>query len=235
VPSAQPGIHGRVTINGSPAAGHSVEAFSCTTDACTVAGVTQTTATGHYLFANLGSAAAGSWYYTRWRNTTADTKLLSVWYGPSIFDYQAGTNADGGSFDVANVELIAPPIDASVTLPQEFNWSTRGIATDSYRLVIFNPTTGQILGRTVLLGNVDHANVASLPSGITPGVAYGWYPAVYDSTATDSYGVPYYYRLVTFQSTSMTDAGWSQPARAISDRLSDCVTRGPGIPCPRSE
>jgi hypothetical protein len=143
-------------------------------------------------------------YYVRYGPNTAQPDYLHNWHGPNISTYTAGDSVPGGDFDIANVSLLSPANGITVTLPVTFTWQMRGVASDTYRWVLFEPGTGTVLNVSDDLGSVGSYTLTSLPDGVDYDEAYGWYARVYNGP--DSYGIPYYYRAVTFSS-----GGTSQP------------------------
>jgi hypothetical protein len=196
------GIVGVVTIGGAPAAGRTLELVLCLTTGCSRHAQTLTTVSGQYQFTGQPSISGSAYYLVHWANETNDSQLLSHWYGPPLTNYQSGQTRSGGDFDLRGYSLLSPPGGAVVSLPVEFRWTRRGIAGDSYRLVIFDLATRDPVARTTLLGDVDRVTITGLPSSIVVGREYGWYPVVYGNGNPDSYGLPFFYRRITFSSAA---------------------------------
>ena len=142
----------------------------------------------------------GQTYYVRYGPNSIEPWCLFAWYGPDITSYTAGTSVHGGDFDIANVSLLSPDPGATLSLPITFTWQRRGVATDTYRWVLFDPSdpsTGWITGD---LGYVDSFTLSNLPSGAEHGKEYGWYVEVYNGP--DSFGASFYYHPITFSATA---------------------------------
>lgn len=196
------GIVGVVTIGGAPAVGRTLDLMLCLTTGCSRQAQTLTTAGGHYQFIGQPSISGSAYYLVHWANETNDPQLLSHWYAPPLTNYRAGETRSGGDFDLRGYLLLSPPGGAVMSLPVEFRWTRRGIAGDSYRLVIFDLATRDPVARTTLLGDVDRVTITGLPSSIVVGREYGWYPVVYGNGNPDSYGLPFFYRRITFSSAA---------------------------------
>ena len=89
--------------------------------------------------------------------------ILYAWYGSIITPaYTSGTRLHGGSFDIANVDLLSPAYGATVSLPATFTWQRRGLAGDTYRIFLFDLDTGDgALTRD--LGDTGSTTLTSLP------------------------------------------------------------------------
>ncbi len=209
-PSGAPGIQGYITYNTAPAAAVELRLRFYNGSSYSTTATTQTDSLGNYRFAGVPSLAAGQLYYVRYGPNTSDPKYLGGWYGPSLTSYTAGARAAGGDFDLANVLLSAPAPGTTSALPVTFAWQRRSLSADTYRLVLFDPDTNDTW-TTDDLGHTDRVTVTALPAGIATGKPYGWYVEVWQGN--DSYGVSYYYRLITFaaagsqRSTGPADAG----------------------------
>lgn len=157
---------------------------------------TETGAQGDYRFTNIPSLGTGEVYYVRYGFNTTDDRYLNAWFGPQIATYAAGQDVDGGSFDIANVEMLSPNHGSTVTLPATFTWQRRDIGGDTYGWGLFD-LSSDAAWWTNDLGNVDSYQLRSLPEGASYWHDYGWY--VYVFSGPDGYGRSYYYRRVTFK------------------------------------
>ncbi len=98
---------------------------------------------------------------------------IRVWNNSqSLMRYEWGVGINlGAPYD--------PQFIVEINTPIQFNWTPRGIAGDSYRLIIEdsqNPTPSFDSGA---LGNVGLYRLASRPPGFTTGPTYYvWYIAV---------------------------------------------------------
>ncbi len=212
-PPGAPGIQGYITYNAAPVAGVELRLRFYNGSTYGTAATTQTDNLGNYRFAGVPSLTAGQFYYVRYGPNTSDARYLGSWYGPSLTSYTADARTSGGDFDLANVLLSAPAPGTTSGLPVTFVWQRRSLSGDTYRLVLFDPDTNDSW-TTGDLGNTDRLTVATLPDGIATGKPYGWYIEVW--LGDDSYGVSYYYRLVTFAATgaqrALGPAAASRPA-----------------------
>lgn len=200
-PPAGNGINGRVTFKGAAAAGIGLQLRFYDGSSWSTAATTTTDSSGRYRFTGAASLGAGQKYYVRFGPNSTNSAYLSGWWAPQITAYTGGATTPGGDFDIANVALQSPANNASVHLPAAFAWQTRGIATDTYRLELFDLDTGD--GWTTSdLGNVGSVNLTGLPPGAVFDQMYGWDVLVFNGP--DSYGVSYYYRRVTFLSGLMS-------------------------------
>ena len=197
-PPAESGIQGRMTYNAAPASGIELRLRFYTGSTYSTTSTTQTDSQGRYRFAGVPSLGAGQVYYVRYGPNSSDPSLLNSWYGPWVTSYTAGASAAGGDFDLANVSLSAPQNAATSPLPVAFVWQKRSVSGNAYRFVFFDPDNNDIW-RSDSLGNTDRLTLTSLPEGMMAGKPYGWYVEVWQGD--DSYGVSYYYRLVTFTAT----------------------------------
>jgi hypothetical protein len=193
-----PGIHGRVTHMGSPAEGIDLSLQFFNGDSWSTAATTRTDSDGRYLFTALSSQSPGQKYYVLFGPNTTMPQYLHNWLGPTITDYKGGTLVAGGDFDIANVDLVSPAPGATVTLPAPFTWNRRGLAGDTYRWGLFDPS-GNDSWWSDNLGDVGTFTFGALPSGGVYGKPYGW--NVYVFRSPDSYGLSYYHRRVTFSPT----------------------------------
>jgi hypothetical protein len=189
------GIHGIVTYNGAPAAQIPLTLWFYNGTAWASISSTSTAADGSYLFGSVSSLASGQAYEVLYVNNVGDPRYLSVWYGPIIQGYTAGSPRSGGDFDIANVTLLAPLHDSTRQLPTTFTWETRGLAGDSYRWVLFELQSNQ-LWETGNLGNTGAYTLTGLPPGTSFDKRYGWFVRVY--TGENGFGESYYYHAITF-------------------------------------
>ena len=196
------GIYGAVTYKGTPAAQipltllfYNGTAWGSTPEP------TKTAPDGSYLFGSVSSLGSGQAYEVEYVNDVGDPKYLSVWYGPQIQGYTAGSRRSGGDFDIANVTLLSPPHsyppdDTFRSLPVTFTWQTRGLAGDSYGWVLFEVESNHELWKTGNLGDTATYTLTGLPPGTTFDKRYGWFVRVY--SGENGFGESYYYHAITF-------------------------------------
>ena len=106
-------------------------------NSCTVVSTAKSTANGQYLFSSLASLKTNEAYVAGYVNgpdggNTDDANYLSYWRSFLIISYTAGSAAAGGSFDIADIKLIAPVDNSTKSPPITFSWASRGVAGDSY-------------------------------------------------------------------------------------------------------
>jgi hypothetical protein len=199
LPAVQSGIYGRVTYNCAPASGITLNLRLCSGTTCAGASTAITRADGTYVFPSPPSLLSGQKYYVRFganQDPSGDPSYVSHWYGPDITSYTAETAVPGGSFDIANVQLISPPAETLVPLPAKFEWQRRGLGSEGYQWVLFNPSSAIMIWKTPILADASSYLLLTLPAGFMPGYRYGWYVNVH--TSADGYGSSYYYRGVGF-------------------------------------
>lgn len=188
-------IFGHITYNNQNAPGIDlVLRMYDNTGESTVA-TTQTDSQGRYSFKNVPGLPAGKRYYVRFGPNGDDDKYVFAWFGPDITSYRQGEHKPGGDFDIADVKMVSPPNNATRPLPATFTWRKRLYTRDTYRLVFMELDFSQAWP-TQDLGYVDSATIPRLPTGMRFGKAYGWYPRAMNGA--DSYGIPYYFRKITF-------------------------------------
>jgi len=159
---------------------------------------TQTDSQGRYSFQNVPSLPAGKSYYVRFGPNGEDDKYVFAWFGPDITSYRQGERKPGGDFDIADIKLVSPLPNVTLPLPVTFTWRKRLYARDTYCLVLTELDFSQTW-RTQDLGYVSSVTISHLPTGMRFGKAYGWYPCAMNGA--DSYGIPYYFRKITFAQT----------------------------------
>jgi hypothetical protein len=161
------------------------------------AATTATDSDGRYRFTEVASLGDGQEYYVRFGPNNANPAYLSGWWAPGLTAFTSGTVMPGGDFDIANFNLLSPANGAMLSLPVTFTWQQRNLATDTYRIELFDPDTGDGW-ITNDLGNVGSAILTGMPQDAVFGKSYGWDVLVYNGP--DSYGATYYYRTITFLS-----------------------------------
>src|SRR5262249_40682558 len=122
---AEPGIYGRVTQNGAPAAGVSLELRFYNGSGWYTQGFATTDAKGKYLFSNPPNLGPGQRYYVLFRNTEQTAGRLWVWATPNLTAYASGSTTVLADFDIADIELVAPEPEEVVDLPYRFRWTRR--------------------------------------------------------------------------------------------------------------
>lgn len=200
------GLYGRVTKGGAAAAGVALKLrrYNSTTD--DQVATTTTNADGRYVFTGVPSLPSGMAYYVKYGPNSTDPSAVSIWYGPDVMAYTAGTHVAAGDFDIADITLLSPAPGATVTLPATFTWQRRGLSGDTYGVVFAN-SDGTVAWRTGDLGDVGSTSITGLAPGMSYGKAYYWFVRVHHGVS--SFGDSYYWRPVTFQPSAgaVTDPG----------------------------
>ena len=199
-PASPSGIYGRVTYNNGPGAGIKLTLQKYNSNSESTVATTYADHDGRYSFQGAPTLPTGYTYYVRFGPNEDDNRFVYIWFGPDISSYHSGANVHGGDFDIGDVKMSSPPPGITRSLPVTFTWTKRPYTRDTYRFILFDPDTGNGW-RTDDLGYVDHVTITGLPSDVRYGKAYGWYPRPYNGS--DSFGMPYYYRLITFSSSRM--------------------------------
>jgi hypothetical protein len=168
------GINGKVTYQGNPIGGITIELRFWNGSLYSSMGTTTTQADGVYQFTSAPSLDSGLSYYVRYWNTTNATHV-NYCGGKDLISYTAGAAAAGGSFDIANISQVSPSNRADVTLPSTFQWTPRtGVSSDNYFFEIFKPDYSYWWASSDL-GYVSQYTLNSLPSSsFSTGTEYYW-------------------------------------------------------------
>ncbi len=113
----------------------------------------------------------------RYRNPLNDPNYVWSWLGLDISSYTAGSAVAGGSFDIANVPLLSPPSDVTVTLPYTFEWTPRVNLSDTYELELYDSVNDKLW--TTIVGYTGSHILKTLPPGFVTDTLYGWTVNVY--------------------------------------------------------
>ena len=205
VPSGS--IYGTVTDNGSSVSNVLVELRYSNGYRSVTAGFTQVDS-GTYRFRGMPALPIGHYYQVQYNNWEDSTNRLAYWYCYAFSGYASGETRPGGNFDVADVKAVSPAHGASVSLPVTFSWTRRNVTSDSYALRLRSPDWS-LYWESGGLGYSSSYVLTSLPPGFDTGVTYRWDVLVY---GPDGYGIPYYYRNITFTTLGESEqAGSSEP------------------------
>lgn len=189
------GIYGRVTKGGAPVADVQVKLRSWT--GRTYLDITSVTTDldGWFAFTGIPSVPSGEQYSVYCGSPPGPDTLL-MWQTRSLTAYSAGSTVHIGDFDIADVALIAPANNATMSLPAEFQWTPRPASpTDSYVWAIYNFSLNQWYW-SPRLGYTGSYVRYSLPNGFNPGTQYTWYVQVHSPDG--GYGFSREWRTVTF-------------------------------------
>ncbi|MCO6451700.1 MAG: hypothetical protein J5I90_13025 [Caldilineales bacterium] len=209
------GIYGVVTYKSTPVSNVIVSLVREEEGDETVIATATTNDDGEYLFNDTPTLQPGQRYFVRFGPNQSNSRYLMIWFGPYVSTYTAGESTHGSDFDIEDVRPVLPSNNATSALPLTFIWDWRSYPADTYGFRLFdlttfdNWTTGDI-------GHVDSFVLKDLPSGVSFGTAYGWNPMVYNGD--DAFGIPYYYRNITFSETSTANS-YTRPAFAPSSNL----------------
>ncbi len=188
------GISGRVTVNGAPVSGITLDLRQGSGSSYTSVRTTKTAVDGTYKFLDAPGLPVGQSYFVQFINNARNASYVAFWYAPFINSYTAGTSLAGGDFDIANVALSLPADGHSGQLPITFKWVKRSLAGDTYAWAMADLTTLEEWW-TADLGPVDTFVLSALPGGASYGKKYGWHVLVF--RGPDSFGGSYYYQTFT--------------------------------------
>lgn len=199
-------ITGRVTDNGTPAAGVEVELRFFNNLDWSSAGSATTGGDGVFRFDNPAALKSGEKYYVRYLNPSdSDDSRLAAWFTRELTSYSPGTGVNIGDFDLANVALTAPDHLSTISLPHTFEWAVRPASPqDSYALTLFDDEDGNPWFASGPLGHQGNYTLNARPSGFNANAVYAWSVTVFASDEAtgegDGYGLPFWYNYVTFAS-----------------------------------
>jgi hypothetical protein len=171
------GISGRVTYQGNPISGITIELGLCNSDnsSCSLISTTTTQSGGYYQFTSAPSLGSGLHYAVDYWNST-NAAYVNYCGGIDLNSYTAGNAAAGGSFDIANIPQVSPPNGGNVALPYTFQWTPRvGVPSDIY---LFEYWNSGFWWASPPLGYVSQYTLNSLASGSSLGATYYWDVAV---------------------------------------------------------
>lgn len=218
VPSSS--IFGRVTVAGMPIGGIHLRLRFWDGSTFSTRLETDTGADGSYRFPNPPALLGGQSYYVSYMNhaqggNVANPSYLSAWGGPDLVAYGGG-DVSGGDFDIANIFLVNPQPDATVSLPTTFEWQPRASTPgDRYEWELFKIDTGEYWVSGQLGYRSSMVFSGPLPPGFTPLTPYGWDVYVHDGKG--GMGMSYYWRRVTFSNAGLA-AGHATTTNPVSLR-----------------
>ncbi|MCX7854640.1 MAG: right-handed parallel beta-helix repeat-containing protein [Anaerolineae bacterium] len=198
----RPGIYGVVTFNGQPHYGVFLELRFYDGSAWSTIATTLTNYQGEYVFENVPHLGPGQRYYVRFYNP-GDQRFVFVWCTRVLTSY--GGSADMGTFDIADVRLLAPANGATVGLPYTFRWQPRpATPTDTYEFDLYDPYDRNVYFYTPPLGYVGSYTLTGLPGGFSPDNWYAWEIWIYSPDG--GFGISREARWVKFAGTVLTRA-----------------------------
>lgn len=194
------GLYGRITKGGAAAGGVALGLRRVDVGGDVQIATTTTGADGRYAFTGIASLPAGASYYVLFGPNSADPTALSFWYGPKVTSYTAGAGVPAGDFDIANVTLLSPANNATVSLPVTFTWNRRNLSGDTYQVVFYDYAAGKWFWTTGNPADTGSYTLQSLPPGMAYNWTYYWLIGVF--RGADSFGFTYYMQGITFRSPS---------------------------------
>jgi hypothetical protein len=198
------GIYGYITYNGVAKGSITValRRWNTQTNADVSIKSATTNSAGRYLFTSVPTLGANEVYYVYFGKNTTNSNYVNRWVCSNIETYVIGQTAHGGNFDIADIKLSSPAAGVTVTLPVPFTWQKRPVASDTYRLVLWDLETGEEWW-TPDLGYVDQFTANSLPAAVVYGKEYGWFVVAFN--VPDGFGDSFYFRKITFAAGGTTD------------------------------
>jgi len=240
-PTLKPGgaITGRLTIDGTPASEGLGGDFGpglvlrkclgekeCETVART--GVLPGDSDGRYVFDGPPALERGKYYQVTWINENpvgnesseyAGAELwIGAWYGPRITSYQPGQTVDVGTFELADVVLVAPTHGTGFSgFPIQFEWKARAREVGNYSWSICEQccqTLSQRIGHyhTPSLGRQTRYLLQAQPPGTQIGIEhkYCWFIRIDDERG--GHGEGYRIRMMWFFFNVLDTLGIIDPA-----------------------
>ncbi len=200
----RPGIYGRVTESGVPAAGIPLELRFYNGSTWSSIASTNTQSDGWFAFTSAPSLSSGQSYYVRYQNMTGANRLWT-WHTRILDTFVAGSSSYMGDFDVANISLLSPANNVSVSLPRIFQWSIRpATPSDTYEFNLYAPSTGSPHFYTdPPLGYLGSYTLNTLPAGFNVGQDYAW--EIWAYSPDGGYGISYETRMISFTNRGQVD------------------------------
>lgn len=245
ISNGPPGISGRVTVNGVPVGGVSLQLRFYDGAAWSTVTTLTTTRDGLFVIHYAPSLALGQKYYILYRNPTLAQGSLWMWATRELTAYTSYVPVVIGDFDIADVRLHSPSAYSVVGLPTTFQWVRRpATPSDSYEFNLFDPADGDPYFYTAPpLGYTNSFTLPGLPPDFLPNTPYAWEVWVYDPSG--GFGISNQTWPVAFTgagaATLTAEAALAWPpapgpagpapscAGGPSPRL-DCATRRPAAP-----
>ncbi len=191
-PTAVPprGISGKVLYKGVGIAGITVRLEVCVPSLpCEAKVSTQTDANGNYNFPYAPSQSGFFSYQVTYTNgpdggNASDSRFLSYWQvsKSALISYSYAERLAGGTFDIADVELIAPANGTELPVPVTFSWKSRDIAGEKYQGLLDTQNNGLNQCSQDDPGTVLSFTVSTLACqfpAMVPGVPHRWFVLVF--------------------------------------------------------
>ncbi len=183
-----------------------------------------TSTTGTFTFANPPAPAAGYAYYVEFGPQTSNPNLVYFW------DSEDLTTAQGsfGTLDIANVPLVAPANNATVSFPVTFQWQRRSRTTDDYSL--FHQDLNGNSDISDPLGYVDQVTVPTWPN-VRAGEPYAWAIVVDNASTGGGFGLSQP-RIVTFSNAPAQATTTATASAATGTATATAPAATTGTPTP---
>jgi hypothetical protein len=188
-------IYGRITDGGAPAVGVMLTLWLWNGSSWSDVARVDTKSDGSYSFPSPESLGPNETYEVVYGPNDADESHLYSWTGPTVSVYLKGAQQAGGTFDIANVALLAPPPDTVVGLPATLSWQRRGLGSDTYQVLLFDFDAGEEATFDEE-GNSGSVTITQLPEWAAFGEQYGW--TVWVCNDANGCGDAFQYRTITF-------------------------------------
>jgi hypothetical protein len=194
----QAGIHGTVTLNGSPAADILLALRFYDGSSWSTAATTSTGQGGEYIFEGVAGLVEGQEYYVLYRNEGGISGHLWIWVSSVLTSYAEDGSVLIGNFDIGDVVLVSPLDEEVVDLPHTFRWQPRPATPgDSYEFNLLDPEDESLFFYTdPPLGYVGSYTLDNLPPDFQAGVEYVWEVWVYSPDG--GFGVSFENRWISF-------------------------------------
>ncbi len=213
-------VYGQMVANGAAAPGVSVSLRRYKGIGDVGVLTTTTSVTGFYQFANPPLPPTGWTYYVAFGPNTSNSTYVHSWASQDITPYTSTFTApvNVGTINLADVPLLSPAPDATVSFPVTFRWTPRTTTTDNYYVYLREPGAAESLGPGYPVGYADSVTIndASFFTELQPGHRYEWFIVINDSRATSSYGRSFATRPITFSFTQTSTPTITRTAPAPS-------------------
>ena len=231
--ASAPGFSGKVTLNGGPAAGVSIQLRRCDVRlslslvCSTIAAEATTDAAGSYIFpagANIPNTDNFTWYRVMFVNPSnePDGRML-VWFGDDIGAYVQGDLRRIDTFDIGDVTFVSPNTTTPSTFPMTFTWNARPVGGEYYYWELLDEGFEVIaMSYPFLMSTAPSITISSatdqqLVTGSSFAAAAYWDVVV---VSRAGYGIPYNSGVVAFGSLA-SQAEALAARRALIERYAN--------------
>jgi len=158
---------------------------------------TLTDGAGQYNFRGMSTLPLGHMYRVYYPNYERNNQRLGYWGCTSFTGYAVGDTYNACSFDIKGIALSSPSGGETSVLPVTFQWESRGLAGDNYRVYLrrHEPTYAYYYAPWTTGASYQ---LNSLPSGFSYGPTNYWSVNVENDVG---YGASYYMRSLIFSNT----------------------------------